>query len=50
MVRLGMKRPEVATGDPIWGTRHLNMTNWLRTGHGHDGGIQATRRRHDDQA
>jgi hypothetical protein len=39
---LGMKRLEVATADPIWGTRHLNMTNWLRgQDTDDDGGIQA---------
>jgi len=39
---LGMKRLEVSTGDPIWGTRHLNMTNYLRAfDTDDDGGIQA---------
>ncbi|MFH1680659.1 MAG: FlgD immunoglobulin-like domain containing protein [Candidatus Eisenbacteria bacterium] len=39
---LGMKRLEVSTGDPVWGTRHLNMTDYLRSfDTDDDGGIQA---------
>jgi hypothetical protein len=38
---LGMKRLEVSTGDPVWGTRHLNLTNYLRAfDTDDDGGIQ----------
>jgi len=38
-----MKRLEVATGDPIWGARHLAMTNYLRAfdDTDDDGGIMA---------
>ncbi|MFH1276817.1 MAG: FlgD immunoglobulin-like domain containing protein [Candidatus Eisenbacteria bacterium] len=40
---LGMKRLEEATGDPIWGTRHLWMTDYLRSfDTDDDGGIQAS--------
>ena len=39
---LGMKRLEQATGDPVWGARHLWMTDYLRAfDTDDDGGIQA---------